>query len=37
MDVLNQAVATYQGFLPALLEKMKMQLMMMDWEPPDEI
>ena len=32
LDVLNQAVAAYQGFLPALLEKMKVQLALQDWE-----
>ncbi len=32
MEVLNQAVALYPALLPTLLEKMKMQFMMLDWE-----
>lgn len=32
LDVLNQLVATYEGFLPALIEKMKVQLALQDWD-----
>ena len=32
LDVLNQTVASYEGFLPALVEKMKVQLALQDWE-----
>ena len=32
LDTLNQVVAGYPGFLPALIEKMKVQLTLQDWE-----
>ena len=32
LDMLNQVVAGYPGFLPALIEKMKVQLTLQDWE-----
>ena len=32
LDTLNTAVASYPGFLPALVEKMKAQLTLQDWE-----
>jgi tetratricopeptide repeat protein 21B len=30
--MLNQAVASYPDFLPALIEKMKAQLALQDWD-----
>ncbi len=30
--MLNQAVASYPGFLPPLMEKMKVLLALQDWE-----
>ena len=32
LEVLNQVVAGYPGFLPGLVEKMKVQLALQDWE-----
>ena len=32
LEVLNQAVASYPDFLPALIEKMKAQLALQDWD-----
>ena len=32
LEVLNQAVAAYPGFVPALIEKMKVHLALQDWE-----
>jgi tetratricopeptide repeat protein 21B len=32
LDVLNEAIVTYQNFLPAFLEKMKVQVAMREWE-----
>ena len=32
LEVLNQAVASYPDFLPALVEKMKAQLALQDWD-----
>ena len=32
LDLLNQAVASYPGCVPALLDKMKVQLALQDWE-----
>ena len=32
LEVLNQVVAGHPGFLPALVEKMKVQLALQDWE-----
>eukprot|EP00731_Ephydatia_muelleri_P012861 Em0007g171a len=32
LDLLNQAVALYPGCVPALLDKMKVQLALQDWE-----
>lgn len=32
LDLLNQAVASYPGSVPALLDKMKVQLALQDWE-----
>jgi tetratricopeptide repeat protein 21B len=32
LDVVNQVVASYEGFLPALVEKMKVQLALQDWD-----
>ena len=32
LEVLNQAVASYPDFLPALIEKMKTQLALQDWD-----
>ena len=32
LEVLNEAVASYEGFIPALVEKMKLQLALQDWE-----
>ena len=32
LEVLNQAVAGYPDFLPALIEKMKAQLALQDWD-----
>lgn len=32
LEVLNQAVASYPGFLPAIIEKMKVLLALQDWE-----
>ena len=32
LDSLNEAIVTYQSFLPAFLEKMKVQGAMRDWE-----
>ena len=32
MDVVNQAVAGHEGFVPALIEKMKLQLAQQDWD-----
>ena len=32
LDVLNEAIVTYQKFLPAFLEKMKVQVAMREWE-----
>ena len=32
LEVLNQIVAGYPGFLPGLVEKMKVQLALQDWE-----
>ncbi len=32
LEMLNQAVASYPGFLPSLMEKMKVLLALQDWE-----
>lgn len=32
LEVLNQAVASHPDFLPALIEKMKAQLALQDWD-----
>ena len=32
LEVLNQVVAGYPGFLPGLVEKMRVQLALQDWE-----
>ena len=32
MDLISQAVVAYPNFLPALIEKMKVQLALQDWE-----
>lgn len=32
LEVINQAVVLYSGFVPALLEKMKIHLAMSDWD-----
>jgi len=32
LDLMNQAVVMVNNFLPAIIEKMKMQLAMNDWE-----
>ena len=32
LEMLNQAVASYPEFLPALIEKMKAQLALQDWD-----
>lgn len=32
LEVMNQAVAGYPRFLPALVEKMKVQLALLDWD-----
>jgi len=32
LDVVNQAVASHEGFVPALIEKMKLQLALQDWD-----
>ena len=36
LDLLNLAVASYPGCVPALLDKMKVQLALQDWEQPME-
>eukprot|EP00057_Strongylocentrotus_purpuratus_P033961 XP_793431.3 PREDICTED: tetratricopeptide repeat protein 21B [Strongylocentrotus purpuratus] len=32
LDLINQAVVSYPGFMPALMEKMRLQLALQDWE-----
>ena len=32
LDVVNQVVAGKEGFIPGLIEKMKLQLALQDWE-----
>ncbi len=32
LEMLNQAVASFPGFLPSLMEKMKILLALQDWE-----
>lgn len=32
LDLISQAVVAYPNFLPALIEKMKVQLALQDWE-----
>ncbi len=32
LDMVNNAVVSYPGFMPALVEKMRMQLSLQDWE-----
>ena len=36
LEVLNQAVASYPGFLPAIIEKMKVLLALQDWEQAND-
>ena len=36
LETVNQAVASYPEFVPALIEKMKVQLALMDWEQATE-
>lgn len=32
LEQINQLIVTYPGFLPALIEKMKLQLNLQDWD-----
>ena len=32
LDLINQAIVSFPNFLPALIEKMKVQLALQDWE-----
>lgn len=32
LEVVNQVVVGFSGFLPALIEKMKLQLALQDWD-----
>ncbi len=32
LEVVNQAVAGYPGYVPALVEKMRVQLALLDWD-----
>ena len=32
LELINQAVVSYPGFMPALIEKMRLQLALQDWE-----
>lgn len=36
LDLVNQVVVNYQGFLPAFVEKMKLQLALQDWDQTAE-
>lgn len=32
LEQINQLIVTYPGFMPALIEKMKLQLNLQDWD-----
>lgn len=32
LELINQVVVNFQGFLPAFVEKMKLQLALQDWD-----
>ena len=32
LDLINQAVVSYPGFMPALIEKMRLLMALQDWE-----
>lgn len=32
LDVINQAIVSFQNFVPALMEKMRLQLALQDWD-----
>ncbi|XP_071507875.1 tetratricopeptide repeat protein 21B-like [Diadema antillarum] len=37
LELVNQAVVSYPGFMPALIEKMRLQLALQDWEQTVEL
>ena len=37
LELINQAVVSYHNFVPALIEKMKIQLALQDWEQTREV
>ena len=36
IELLNQLIVVYQNFSPPLVEKMKVQLCLQDWDQADE-